>query len=277
MVAEGYSTNKHDHLPWPEITAANAIPTPYQIFNQKKGSPYSKRRFYELVKLYHPDRHNCDGILDGISFGTKLERYRLVIAANNILSDPVKRSAYDCYGAGWNGQPEVKEGWHASDNVHSWDHYSEDGWGGRGSPFQNATWEDWEKWYDREEKKKQNPTYLSNGAFVGLIVICAALGGIGQATRVGSYSMNFIEQRNALHNEISKDLIRRRKESNEYGDRDERVHSFLKQRDPFGYGWIDPEEEGYRKLLPMPEVCSSDDIQGRSLDIYDTKKGSKDP
>ena len=229
------------------------------------------------MKLYHPDRHNCDGMPDEIPIGTKLERYRLVVAANDILSDPVKRSAYDYYGAGWNGQPEVKGARDPSNTVHNWDRYSEDGWGGRGSPFQNATWEDWEKWYDREEKKKQKPTYLSNGAFVGFIVICVALGGIGQATRVGNYSMNFIEQRNALHDEISKDLVRRRKESNEYGNRDERVHSFLKQLDTFGYRTIDPEEVSNGKPLPAPQVCSSNDIQGRSMGIYNTKKDAKDP
>ena len=39
---------------WP--TALN--PTPYDIFGHPKDAPYSKHRFYELVKLYHPDRHS---------------------------------------------------------------------------------------------------------------------------------------------------------------------------------------------------------------------------
>jgi curved DNA-binding protein CbpA len=257
MIAGGYSRNEHETLPWPEVTSANAIPTPYQIFNQRKGSPYSKRRFYELVKLYHPDRHNIDEVPDGISYATKLERYRLVVAANELLSDPVKREAYDCYGAGWNGQPGVMGPRNASDTAQGWGDYAGRGWGeGRGGPFQNATWEDWEKWYAHGEKAERSPTYFSNGAFVALIVMFAAVGGVGQATRVGNYSMTSIQQRDALHDEMSKELMRRRKETNSLANRDERVHAFLKQRDPFGYGVTDPEEEVSRRELSKPEVCS---------------------
>jgi hypothetical protein len=190
MVANGYSKHQHENIPWPEVTSANVIPTPYQIFDQKKGSPYSKRRFYELVKMYHPDRHNIDGVSDGLPYATKLERYRLVIAANEILSDPIKRGTYDCYGAGWNGFPGVKSPRDSPKTVGVWDTNSGRGWGGGPeSPSQNATWEDWERWYQRDEKAKQQPTYFSNGTFLSLIIIFAALGGIGQATRAEKRSI----------------------------------------------------------------------------------------
>src|SRR5690348_6812083 len=56
IVADGRCRDvPHPNIPWPEVTSTNAIPSPYEIFNQKKGSPYSKHRFYELVKIYHPD------------------------------------------------------------------------------------------------------------------------------------------------------------------------------------------------------------------------------
>lgn len=141
MVSDGHSKHGHGRLRWPKVTVANAIPTPYQIFNQKKGSPYSKQRFYELVKLYHPDRHHHGNTEDDLSYATKLERYRLVVAANNILSDPVKRGAYDCYGAGWNGQPDVVGPRDSSEPSTTWGNYSGRWWGGgaRG-PSQNATW-----------------------------------------------------------------------------------------------------------------------------------------
>lgn len=272
MVAGGYSKNEHENLPWPEVTSANAIPTPYQIFNQRKGSPYSKRRFYELVKLYHPDRHGIDEISDGIPYATKLERYRLVVAANELLSDPLKREAYDCYGAGWNSQPGVAGSRNTSETAGGWGNYAGREWrGGQGSPFQNATWEDWEKWYARNDKAEQPPTYVSNGAFVALIVMFAALGGVGQATRVRNYSVTFIEQRDALHDQMSKELMRRRKETSSLGNRDERVHNFLKQRDLLGYGMTNPEGEAYRRV-PEPEVCSSGGIWARSTVIYDVKK-----
>jgi curved DNA-binding protein CbpA len=266
MVSDGPVRHNHGGLRWPEVTSANTIPSPYQIFNQKKGSPYSKQRFYELVKLYHPDRHDHDGLHDGLSYATKIERYRLVVAANDILSDPVKRGAYDLYGAGWNGQPDVAQD--RSDGAR--------GWGSApNGPSQNATWEDWERWYRREAEGPQEPRFVSNGAFVGLIVILAALGGIGQATRVGNYSMSFLEQRDALHDSVSKDLMRRRRETSSFGNREERIHTFLKQRDPVGYGITDPRDESYRKLLPAPEVCSSEDVKGRPMDIYQHKGNPK--
>ncbi|RDL31930.1 Chaperone J-domain-containing protein [Venustampulla echinocandica] len=271
IVSDGHCGHEHGDLRWPEVTSANRLPTPYQIFNQKKGSPYSKQRFYELVKMYHPDRHHHNSP-DGLSYATKIERYRLTIAANDILSDPVKRGAYDCYGAGWNGQPNV-----VRDPSESWSNNGK-GWGddGRG-PSQNATWEDWENWYKRDGEGPQEPTYVSNGAFVGLIVIFAAIGGIGQFTRVGNYSSTVLERRDALHDHVSKDLMRRRRDTtNDYGHREQRIHSFLRQRDPHGYGLIDPVDESYRRLLPNSETCSSEDIKGRSTGIYQQKSNPKD-
>lgn len=268
IVSDSHSRDSHEYIPWPEVSSAQRIPTPYQIFGLKKGAPYSKRRFYDLVKLYHPDKHNLE-YDDGLSHATKLERYRLVVAANDLLSDPVRRGAYDTYGAGWNGQPGVLSSRDAEDPTHKWGHYPGHGWGSDAAgPSQNATWEDWEKWYQRDSKGKQAPLYFSNSAFVSLIVMFAALGGIGQATRVGNYSMSFLEQRDALHDDMSKELMRRRKESITYGSREERVQEFLKQRDPIGYGIVDPQEERYRKMLPAPEVCSSGDIKARAMDIY---------
>lgn len=268
VVSDGPVRHNHGNLRWPEVTSANTIPTPYQIFNQKKGSPYSKRRFYELVKMYHPDRHDIDVANDGLSYATKLERYRLVVAANDILSDPVKRGAYDLYGAGWNGQPDISRDPSGS----SWGGGGR-GWGsGPNGPSQNATWEDWERWYKREAEGPQEPRFVSNGAFVGIIVMFAAVGGVGQATRAGNFSMNIMEQRDSLHNSVSKDLMGRRRETRSYGTREERIHSFLQQRDPLGHGITDPQEEGYRKLLPAPEICSSEDIKGRSMEVYQQKR-----
>jgi len=267
MISDGHSRHKHGTLRWPEITSANQTPTPYQIFGQKKGSAYSKQRFYELVKLYHPDRHDPEDTNGGLSYAIKLERYRLVIAANELLSDPTKRGAYDLYGCGWNGQADVVRDPSSTSR----------GWGASPTgPSQNATWEDWEKWYQRDADGPQEPRFVSNGAFFGIVVIFAALGGIGQATRVGNYSIRFLEQRDALHDSVSKDLMRRRRETtNAFGNRDERIDSFLKQRDPVGYGVTDPREESYRRLLPAPEVCSSEDIKSRRMDIYQQDSNPK--
>jgi len=275
VIARGHSRYDHKKLPWPEVTSVNAIPTPYQIFNQKKGSAYSKQRFYELVKIYHPDRHNLSDSIDGLSYQTKVERYRLVIAANDILSDPIKRAAFDTYGAGWNGSPGVVSPGEAREGAGTWGSYSGRGWdGGPRGPSQNATWEDWEKWYRREAGAKQEPTYFSNITFVALIVFFAAIGGLGQVTRVGNYSLSLLEQRDAIHDEMSRELNRRRRESENCSNREERIQNFLKQRDPFGYGITDSLEEQYRKSLPDPGICSSEDMKSRSMDVYCRKEGN---
>ncbi|KAI9787037.1 MAG: hypothetical protein M1835_002883 [Candelina submexicana] len=255
-----------ENLHWPDMTSATAIPTPYQIFDQRKGAPYSKRRFYDLVKLYHPDRYWYDHDSSSkCSQAVKLERYRLIVAANNILSDPVKRNAYDRWGAGWAGKPGV------GDSRQAWGNASGAEWSGfnDNSPTQNATWEDWERWYQRDAKgRPQEPQYFSNAAFISLIVVFAAFGGIGQAKRVGTHSMNFIEQRDQIHDTASRELARARRDPTEPENRDERIQCFLKMRDPVGYGVVDQHEEGYRRLLPEPEVCSSVDIKDRSMDVY---------
>ncbi|KAL9119050.1 MAG: hypothetical protein Q9187_004398 [Circinaria calcarea] len=257
------SSDTSPDLQWPHLRSATAIPTPYQIFNLRKGAPYSKRRFYELVKLYHPDRnvYDEDSSKPGyLSQAVKLERYRLIVAANDILSDPVRRNAYDRYGAGWNGQPACagSQGWKKKASWSDFDNSE--------SPAQNATWEDWEKWHHRDSKPKQEPLYFSNGGVFSVIVFVAILAGMGQVTRVGELSKSFIEQVEAMHDESSKDLQRRRIESQNFMNKDARVHNFLKVRDPVGYGITDPSEEGYRKLLPAPEICMSGNIKDRALD-----------
>ncbi|KAK2628848.1 hypothetical protein QTJ16_001951 [Diplocarpon rosae] len=280
IVSEGQSSHHHGQLRWPEMTSVDRIPTPYQIFDLKKGSPYSKRRYYELVKLYHPDRHDHDATTNGLSYATKLERYRLVVAANDLLSDPVKRGAYDCYGAGWNGAPDVAGPRDPSDLTATWGAYSGRGWGSDPKgPSNNATWEDWERWYERDAKGAQEPQYVSNAVFVGLILTFAIIGGIGQVNRASSYGMSFVEQRDNLHKSISKDLMRTRKETTTaYGSREERIDSFLRQRDPTGYGVTDPKWESYKKALPPPEICSSEGIKQRSTDVYHKRNipGRKD-
>ena len=236
--------HQQDRIPWPESTSTSTIPTPYQIFGQKKGSPYSKRRFYELVKLYHPDRHSYHGLNDRLSYATKLERYRLIVAANDLLSDPVKRSAYDCYGAGWNGQPGVRG---TRDPSPEWNRGGE--WSGPHGPSRNATWEDWEKWYQRDAQRPQEPVYFSNGVFVCLVLLFGAVGGIAHAARAGNYSMSHLEHQDALHNNISRELNRRRRETvTVYPSREERVHQFLRQRGQ--YILANPLEETPRRLPP---------------------------
>ncbi|CRK36032.1 hypothetical protein BN1708_006890 [Verticillium longisporum] len=64
------------HHRWP----SHSNPTPYDIFAIDKATPYTKARFYELVKLYHPDTHPREGGhaaprgLTGLPVAVRLER-----------------------------------------------------------------------------------------------------------------------------------------------------------------------------------------------------------
>ncbi|KAH0066411.1 hypothetical protein KCU60_g21561, partial [Aureobasidium melanogenum] len=49
------SASPQNDMPWPKAPKGHTHPTPYQILSTTESEPYSKRRFYELVKLYHPD------------------------------------------------------------------------------------------------------------------------------------------------------------------------------------------------------------------------------
>lgn len=253
VVADGHSGDAHHpSIPWPEVNSANAIPTPYEIFNQKKESPYSKRRFYELVKIYHPDRNiQSSSYGDEISEATKLERYRLIVAANNVLSDPSKRAAYDAYGTGWQGESD-KATQHGS-----WapPHSGRSGGGGPGGPRYNATWEDWEKWHNRNEK--QDPIYFSNGVFALLILLFGTIGFVGQNRVVDNFSSSLTHQIDALHRDMSQELMRRRREASMNANKDERVHEFLKTRDQLAHEATNSRGVPPQKLLPPPDTHSS--------------------
>ncbi|KAI9735965.1 MAG: hypothetical protein M1834_001431 [Cirrosporium novae-zelandiae] len=258
-----HAPSNDDHLIWPEALSVHSVPTPYEIFGQKQGSPYSKRRFYELVKLYHPDSHSHHSHHHSryLPDPVRLERYRLVVKANEILSDPVKRSAYDRYGTGWSGRPEF-------DSCRA--RYSPGGRYRRSdpSPFANATWEDWEKWYHRNDDNKgawgQTPVYSSHGTFISIVALITALGGYGQVTRIESWGETFSERIEHLNNECTQQLNEHRKESTKKPTKEQRVQNFLKHRDPAKQGITDPREEAYRRMFPDPEVCSGENIENRT-------------
>ncbi|KAI9809649.1 MAG: hypothetical protein M1825_000081 [Sarcosagium campestre] len=254
------SASDRDDLPWP----TSVVPTPYQVFNQHQAEPYSKRRFYELVKRYHPDRagHKHEPqCTRHLAHAVRLERYRLVVAANDILSNPARKKAYDSYGAGWDGLFDMKRPSSGHDQ-----HAPSHSWYGEQSPRHNATWEDWERWYRRDSKGPQQPSFLANSTFISLVTLLAILGGVGQVNRLGSSSATFIEQRDRVHDRTSRELMRRRKEaSSPDTHKDERIETFLRLRDPAEYGVIDPVEDQYRRLLPDPEAIYGRNFQPQDL------------
>jgi hypothetical protein len=269
---KGYATlsstggdHSHEkHYDWPLPPKGQRCPTPYQIFALKKNQAYSKARFYQLVKIYHPDK--SDGSDSGISQEMKSERYRLVVAANIILSDPVKRSAYDRIGAGWDGKADVadKNGGGAGPFQQNWRDPSDPVW-------QNATWEDWERWREARDdeamgvkREKQSPLYMNNSYFVALIALLALMGSSANVHRAQENGQNFVEQRDIVHDRAAKELRRVKQDVQGMRGRDERIQWFLRNREAtMGIAADDVEtmrQEKAHRVLPNREICRSEDI-----------------
>ncbi|KAL8693171.1 MAG: hypothetical protein Q9218_001953 [Villophora microphyllina] len=160
-----------------------------------------------------------------------MKRYRLVVAANDILSDPSRRRAYDQCEAGWSGHPDV------GGPVYHWDLRTKTRWTGfhdNGSPANNATWEDWERWYQRDSKAPQTPVYLSNGGFIFLVAFVTAAGAIGQASRVDEHKNRFDERGELLHRECNKHLQQRKNETRELSDRNQAILRLARAREQSG-------------------------------------------
>ncbi|KAI1817694.1 hypothetical protein GGS20DRAFT_483445 [Poronia punctata] len=212
------STAGHTWPSWPD-------PTPYDIFSHPKDAKYNKALFYELVKIYHPDRHHT-AAESAISHSVRLERYRLVVAANEILSDPAKRKAYDLHGSGWNGKHSLESLYREADET--WRHQP-------GNASKNATWEDWDRWHRERngEKQPRSGVFMSNELFVLLLCSFVVLGSLTQARRANSSTLNLVEMRDKKHAEISESLRLQQQEKASLGP-EERVERFLRQRE----SWI---------------------------------------
>ena len=149
-----------------------------------------------------------------------------------------------------------------------WDQKDDKEWSGfdtNDSPFRNATWEDWERWYQRD-KARQDPVYYSNGGFLILVIAAVSLGGWGQAMQVTNHSDLFKQQIAVNHDNASKELMRSRKESIMSNNKDERLHNFLTTRDPHQGGTTDSTGSKNDELLPDPELCVNDGLGQEGTD-----------
>ncbi|OHF01994.1 DnaJ domain-containing protein [Colletotrichum orchidophilum] len=231
--------------PWP--TCAN--PTPYDIFAIDKAAPYTKARFAELVKQYHPDRHHATA-LDSLPPQTRLERYRLIVLANEILSSPDKRRAYDAWGLGWHlpgtgaeDTRDINEIYRRADKA--WRHEA-------GNPAMNATWEDWERWHDRQANgERQKPMYMSNASFAALVLAALAVGTVAQTTRMDNSTATFLEKKNAHEANIS-EALRRQGQAVAGKGREERIERFVRERENINFGFM-PSKLDVRPAAPSPK------------------------
>ncbi|KAL9045114.1 MAG: hypothetical protein Q9214_001802 [Letrouitia sp. 1 TL-2023] len=228
------SSEELDGLHWPQSDLE--VPTPYQIFHLQKAAPYSKRRFYELVKLYHPDRHYVECKITSVNSlpsEVKLKRYRLVIAANDILSDPTKRRAYDACGAGWNGHLDVGKSQQPRYNRNGKTKPRWSGFNDNSSPAGNATWEDWEQWYQRDTEKPQTPVYFSNEGFFSLVALFVTLGAVFQANNIEGYQTSYARKIGDNTAECGRNIRERKERTIECGGGEVAIRNFLKSRNEY--------------------------------------------
>ncbi|KAK4497029.1 hypothetical protein PRZ48_011478 [Zasmidium cellare] len=250
---------------WPDTPKGRASPTPYQIFDLKQNGAYSKAKYYQLVKLYHPDLNGCAG--HGISDKIKMERYRLVVSAHTILSDPAKRSAYDRFGAGWDGRAETGERSSPSGPAGPFTH----SYGNPNDPiWNNATWEDWERFYERRDgvhTGKRAPVYMANSYFLALIVALAIMGSSLNVNRAKDAGHYIVEQRDIVHDKAAKELRRVRQEASTLSSRQDKIDFFVRQREATLATSGDFEalrEERANRVLADREVCGSEGVSQRN-------------
>lgn len=241
---------------WPTKSHSCTIPTPYEIFDLDRTSVYSKHKFYELVKIYHPDRHNLEDnpCSRDISHGERLERYRLIILANEILSDPTKRRAYDNHGLGWGSLGSTGDS--STQDRNGRKPYGR-GPGFDESIFANATWEDWERWHARDTNETPQQSnagnYINPNVFASLIVLMAVVSGVAQATRAGQYSGSLEDRAQAFTEERSRFMTdRAERQRIDTLNSNTRIKWFLEKRDPSKSGLKDKEEDVYKKHFSPP-------------------------
>lgn len=222
-----------DHADWP----TNTNPTPYDILNVPREGPYNKARFYQLAKLYHPDRHHHTATAHPtLSPAARTERYRLIVLANDILSDPSKRSAYDAHGLGWAlGRPVLTH--------ESYRKWRTD----KGSAARNATWEDWEDWHATQRGEKQRPVYMSHGTFLLLLTMAAAAGIYGQVNRAEAMAQSRVKLMDLRQDETIMGLDRRASAAAGMG-KAQRVEWFIRDRENAEFGYAPQAGEAERKV-----------------------------
>ncbi|KAJ5135157.1 uncharacterized protein N7515_004435 [Penicillium bovifimosum] len=220
----------HQNYSWPSTRSFS----PYDVLNLPRDATYSKRNYYDLVKIYHPDRPLTDHpLFHQLTPEIRLQRYRIVVEAHEILSDPIKRAAYDRNGLGWSHTvPEMKIEWDSQGpNIYA-----------------NATWEDWEDWHNRHQGPQQH--VVDQRTFVRLMILLVLFGTALQASWIGQMNTG-VQGRLREVNEKSARFLHSRQESTvkQMNSHDARVQGFLIRRDPTGSGLKNDEQPVYQKEL----------------------------
>lgn len=213
-----------NQLVWP----ATQFPTPYEIFHIQHSASNAeiKRRYYELVKIYHPDRIQNPTALEN-------ERFHKIVAANDLLCDKSRRSAFDKYGIGWQwaGSGRHSKVYAGQMRGSRFDQYNRS----RRADHQETA--QWDHFYTGNKAEDGDTRYMSNTNFIGFIVFLSTIGAVIQAARLGKASVEINERADRQHFNTARDLAESRRLARDLG-KDERRRLFLAHRsgDAAGYG-----------------------------------------
>lgn len=219
------------HLPWPN----HQFPTPYEIFHidQAASQLDIKRRYYELVKIYHPDKLTNPTPIEN-------ERFHKIVAANDLLCDKSKRSAFDMYGVGWQwaGQGRHSKVYAGQMQGSRFDRYN------RSRRADHDETAQWDNFYTGNKAPAGETRYTSNTNFVGFLVFLSTIGAVVQAARLSRASSEINERADKQHFATARDLAESRRLARDLG-KEERRRLFLAHRsgDAAGYGFDDNREK----------------------------------
>lgn len=108
---------------WP---SDNQPKTPYSLFQLTESSftkALLKKRFHELARLYHPDHSANKAILKRnrnteltsssvhqnlLTSEDKIQRFKIITEAYELLKDPKRKNQYDRLGLGWAYGPRIQ-------------------------------------------------------------------------------------------------------------------------------------------------------------------------
>lgn len=191
--------------------SSTAERSPYDILSHPRTGPYRKSSYYQLVQIYHPD-HISTALRKaqprtpagpGVSPEEINRRYRLIVAAHEILSDPARRSAYDASGLGWHSRTELfGSPGRAAYHHHHWQQQQHQqqrrrrhGYAANDDIFRNATWEDWERYRKQRSgtgggEEGEEEAAVPSSVFGSFLVMSFLLIGVIQAVAIGRYSMH---------------------------------------------------------------------------------------
>lgn len=180
----------------------------------------------------------------------------MVVAAHGILSDDYKRRAYDQWGSGWAG--------HVHHPNHQRAPFEARAWPADNDPRHNATWEDWERWHERNRREKdgwkedERTVYMNNFTFMSMIFGLVTIGSVVQGTRASTLTSQAMEQRDKVHKEASFELSRAQRATMQTGNREERIKAFLDHRE---LNLAGSGGEAYQRILPPTENCGPDSVR----------------